>query len=146
MKVDLFTIADSVNVYEGKLVIVGTFDNIQADKCPFVFKPLGVAIKGSVEPHEYGKTYDAQLVLKKIRAKKPVAKLSFKMNFPKRRKGKKFSVIFAGNLVNVKFDSFGSYVLECKVGSKVVSQIDVNVVEKEPASKAKPKGKAKKNK
>ena len=143
MKVNLFTIADSVNVYEGKLVIVGTFDNIQAEECPFVFRPFGFALKASVEPHEYGKTYDCRLVLKKIRAKKPVAEVSLKMNFPKQQKGRKLSVVFAGNIGGVKFDSFGSYVLECKIGSKVVSQIDVNVVKKESANKAKQKGKAK---
>ena len=142
MKSNIFTVADSVNIYEGKLVIVGTFDNIQAEECPFTFKPFGIALKLSIEPQEYGKTYDGCIILRKRKAKKPIAKMLFQMNFPKPPKSSgRMSVAFAGNIGGVKFDSFGSYVLECRMGSGVVSQIDINVVKKKSASRAKAKQK-----
>lgn len=129
MKVNIFTVADSVNVYDqGKLVIVGTFDNIKADKCPFVFKPFGVALKFSVEPNDYGKTYDGRLVLRKAHTRKAVIEISIPISFPQRPKGKGISAVLAANIIGAKFDSFGAYVLELRVGSKIISDIKLNVI------------------
>lgn len=144
MKINIFAVADSVSVYEqGKLVIVGTFDNIQADKCPLVFRPFGVALKISAEPRDYGKKYDGRVVLRKFRTSKPIAEIPFPLNFPKQSAGKRIGAVFAANMSGVKFDSFGAYVLEFRVGSKVVSEIDLKVVKAKPS---KAKAKTKKNK
>jgi hypothetical protein len=143
MKINIFTVADSVNVYEqGKLVIVGTFDNIQAEKCPFVFRPFGVAIKFSAEPRDYNKSYNVVLVLRKAGTNKPMIKLPFPINFPKPPGRKRIAAILATNIGGAKFNSFGLYVLELKVRAKVVSKIYLKVVK----VKAVKKGKAARNK
>jgi len=130
MKVNILTFADSVNSYEGgKLVIVGTFDNVEADKCPFVLmKPIGVAIKLKAERNDYGKNYDGFLVLRKAGTKKAVIKLSFPVKFPQPPVQKGVSFVAGINLGGLKFDSFGTYILELKVGSKVISAIRLNMV------------------
>ena len=45
MKTVLFTIADSVELYEGKLVIVGVFDVINENTFPTTLWPVDLAIK-----------------------------------------------------------------------------------------------------
>jgi len=142
MKVNIFAVADSVNAYEqGKLVIVGTFDNIQAEKCPFVFKPFGVALKLSAERNDYGKSYECRLVLRKIGTSKVMAEIPLPLKFPKPRKGKRAAAILAANIVGAKFDSFGAYILELKVGSKVISEIQLNVIKTKSVNKKKKKKK-----
>ncbi len=138
MKVNIFAVADSVAVYEqGKLVIVGTFDNIQAEKCPFAFRPFGVALKLDAERGDYGKSYKARLVLRKIRTTKSLVELQLPLNFPKPSQGKRISGIFAANLGGIIFDSFGQYVFELRVGSKVVSSINLNVIKSKSTKKVK---------
>ena len=142
MKVNIFAVADSVNVYEsGKLVIVGTFDNIQAAECPFVFRPFGVALKISAEPQNYGKKYDGCVVLRKFRTSKPIVEMTFSLNFPKPSAGKRLGAVFTANMSGVKFDSFGAYVLEFRVGSKVVSAIVLKVIKVKSKGETKPKTK-----
>jgi len=138
MKLNIFTVADSVNVYEqGKLVIVGTFDNIQAEKCPFVFRPFGVAIKFSAEPRDYDKNYNGALVLRKAGTNKHMIKLPFPINFPRPKGRKRIAAILATNIGGAQFTSFGVYVLELKVGAKVISKIYLNVVKVKAVKKRK---------
>jgi len=129
MKVNIFTVADSVALYEqGKLVIVGTFDNIHSDGCPFVFRPFGIALKLTVGPRDYGKNYDGRLVLRKIHTSKAVVEMPVSLKVPRPPKGRGMSVIFAANIGNIKFESFGVYVFEFKVGSKVLADINLNII------------------
>lgn len=138
MKVNIFTVADSVNVYEGgKLVIVGTFDNININKCPFVFRPFGVALKFSVEPSDYGKRHNFRLALRKKGTQKALTELPFSVNFSKPPKGKSISATMAATIGGVKFESFGTYVLELKMDSKTISAINLNVVKVKSAENKK---------
>lgn len=150
MKVNIFAVADSVNAYEqGKLVIVGTFDNIQTEKCPFVFKPFGVALKLSAERNDYNKSYETRLVLRKMGTRKAIVEIPLPLKFTKPPKGKRIAAVLAANIVGAKFDSFGAYILELRVASKVISEIYINViktksVKKKETIKTKPEKKRKK--
>lgn len=131
MKVKIFTAADFVNVYErGKMVIIGTFDNIHTTKCPFVFRPFGVAVKFSLDKIEYGKSHKGLLILRKTNSKKPVVELPIDFKFPKKKKGKEFEGILTSQISNARFDSPGTYILELKVNSKVVCSTKIKVIEK----------------
>lgn len=137
MKVNIFTAADYVDTSAGRLTIVGAFDNIESDKCPFSFKPFGVAIKLILEPRDSGKTYEGHLVLRKAGTKKAIAKIQLSMNFVERTRKKINSLILALNLVGTKFDSFGTYILELKLGSQIVAFTKIKVVKKSQADKTK---------
>lgn len=120
MKTDIFVLADSVNIYErGKFVIVGTFDRIQSRDIPFVFRPFGIAIKIIGGKNDFGKKYDARLIIRKKHAKKPVHEAKLEIGFGPPKKEELSIVRAAYNIVGCKFDSYGIYWVEIEVlGSK----------------------------
>lgn len=147
MKVNIFTVADSVNVYEGgKLVISGTFDNIRTDKCPFMFKPFGVAIKLRPERRDSGKQYKSKLVLRKMGSKKAILEMPLPLSFPKKPTKEILSAVAVVIIGNAVFDSFGKYVLALKVGSDVISDLILNVIKAKSPKKKASKVKRKKEK
>lgn len=136
MKVNIFTVADSVNVYEdGKLVISGTFDNIRTDKCPFMFRPFGVAIKLRPEQRDYGKQYESKLVLKKVGRKKAIFEMPLQLKFSKKLTKKITNAVASVMIGGAVFDSFGEYVLALRVGSDVISDLRLNVIKAESPKK-----------
>jgi len=137
MKVNIFTAADYVDSSTGKLVIVGAFDNIETDECPFSFKPFGVAIKLILEPRDMGKTYEGQLILRKDKTVKPMFDLRTSQKIMTKH-GKKISSIILGlNIVGTRFDTFGTYILEFKIDSRIISSTKINVVKKSQSGQPK---------
>lgn len=141
MKANIFTAADYVDSSTGKLTIVGAFDNIESEKCPFAFKPFGVAIKLISEVRDRGRTYDGQLVLRKAGTKRAITKIQLKMDFKGSYKQKINSLVIGLNIVGAKFDSFGTYILELKAGSRIISSTKLKVVKKTKVKKLKRPGK-----
>jgi hypothetical protein len=139
MKVNLFTAADYVDTSSGKLTIVGAFDNINAVKCPFSFKPFGVAAKVLPEAKDFGKIYDCTLILKKEKAKKPVLEIPLKIHSKQVSKEKINSVLLGVNLIGAKFNSYGIYNLQLKHGKKTIASTKLKVV-REKAKEIQSKG------
>lgn len=137
MKANIFTAADYVDSSTGKLTIVGAFDNVESAKCPFVFKPFGVAIKLISEVRDRGRTYDGQLVLRKAGTKRAITKIRLSMDFKGSYKQKISSLVIGLNIVGAKFDSFGTYILELKAGSRIISSTKIKVVKKTKVKKPK---------
>lgn len=144
MKANIITAADYVDTSTGKLTIVGAFDNIDTDKCPFVFKPFGVAIKLVAEPRDRDRSYEGYLVLRKAGTKKPILKILLMMTSKGWSKHKINSLVAALNVVGAKFDSFGTYILEVKFGSRIIASTKINVFKKPKEDKSKKTKKAKK--
>jgi len=137
MKANIFTAADYVDTSAGRLTIVGAFDNIESDKCPFSFRPFGIAIKLISELRDLGKTYEGHLFLRKAGTKKPIVKIQMSMNFEKGSQKKINALIIALNMVGAKFDSFGTYILELKTGPRIISSTKIKVVRKPKPVKTK---------
>ncbi len=55
MNIEILTLADNVQQYDGKLVIVGTFNDITAPKIPHVVPEMVVACKVEFQKDEAGK-------------------------------------------------------------------------------------------
>lgn len=146
MKVNIFTAADYVDSSGGRLTIVGAFDNIESEKCPFTFKPFGMAIKLMAEPRDRDKTYDGSLVVRKSGSKKLLAKIQLSLNFQGQTPQKTNSLNMALNLLGAKFDSFGTYFLELQVGSRMIASTKISVVKKPQVDNAKKVKKRKKKK
>jgi len=132
MKVNIFTAADFVNTYSGKLTIVGAFDNIEQQKCPFTFRPFGVAIKLIAEASDFRKTNKGHLVLRKLGSKKTILDISVFIKPTKMHRKKINSVSLAMNIGGAKFESFGSYILELTFGTKTIGFTKINVVQVKP--------------
>jgi len=137
MKTTVFTAADYVDVYAGKLMIVGTFDNIMAEKCPITFKPFGVAVKMLLEAHDKGKVFAGRLTLANAKTKKLVFKLNIRTQLDVVSREKVNSIAMAFNLGGVRFDSFGEYQLDLRLGSRLRASTRLNVVKAKPSEKNK---------
>ena len=141
MKVNIFTAADSVNLYGGKLVIVGAFDNIKAEQCPFFFKPFGVALKAVADIRDYGREYDGLLILRRRVTKKALLEMPVKLVFAKRQRGRQVGAVMCASIFGIRFDSFGRYALEFIIGSKLICATSLDVIEVKLKSKKKKKKK-----
>ena len=136
MKTVLFIHADSVEIYEsGKLVIVGVFDTVNINKLPAILRPFGVAGKVVAEKRDYGKTYDAQVVFKKVGARKPLIELPVRLKFIKPKQPRLTACVFTLHFPPIKFETAGAYVFELRIGSKVLSDARVDVIKLKPTKK-----------
>lgn len=54
MKIDIFTLCDSAQEYNGKLVIVGTFNTITCPSFPAIHPEMSVVARISLLPEESG--------------------------------------------------------------------------------------------
>jgi hypothetical protein len=130
VKIKIFTAADYVDATSGKLTIVGAFDNIESPKCPFIFKPFGIAIKILCEPRYAGRFYKGAIVLRGPIMIRPVASIPIGINFPKKPEKKIQSVTLTVNVVGAEFKTFGEYILEFKLKNKIIDAIKLRVVHK----------------
>lgn len=64
MYVDIFTLCESAQEYGGKLVIVGTFNRIIADKFPFAYPELAIVARIGFTKEEKG-MHHLELSMKK---------------------------------------------------------------------------------
>ncbi|MBL7215340.1 MAG: hypothetical protein ISS71_06655 [Phycisphaerae bacterium] len=131
MKSVIFALADSVNTYEGgKLVISGTFDRIISTDVPFTFRPFGIAIKIFGEKKDYGKSYDAELTIRKKGSNRKNIEIPINIQFkkPLRTVGLIHAVL-AYNIMSINFEVFGIHVVEVHVKNvsnrkKLLASID----------------------
>jgi hypothetical protein len=130
MKVSIFTAADYVDSSNGRLTIVNAFDNIEADTLPIIFKPFGIAIKAICEIKDRGKIYKGEIVFKRILSEKFIFKVPIMIKFPSGPHKKIWSVVSGINVIGIKLDSFGKYVLELKIRGKIISAIKLRVIHK----------------
>jgi hypothetical protein len=120
MKIDVFVLADTVELYGGRLVIVGIFDKFIADGIPAFTRPIGLALKIQGEKKDYDKTYDAHLILRKTNSKKILIDLTIPIVFKKPVDEAGIYFVSAMYIGSLKLISWGKYVFELKVASKVI--------------------------
>jgi len=134
MKQVYFLVADSVHRFaEGKIVVVGIFDVINAKAVPILFRPFGVAIRLEAGKTQEGRTYKGVLTLSKFRSAKPMFSASWTITFGKRDRGAPASAVLAMTVPFVQFESFGTYVFEVKTGRRCVASTKLYVREVEEA-------------
>jgi len=146
MKLNVFVLADNVELYASRLVIVGIFDKFVADEMPTFTRPIGLAFKIQGEKKDYGKTYDdAHLILRKTNSKKILIDLTLPIEFKKPTDEAGTHFVGAMHIGPLKLISWGKYVFELKVASKVIGGTSFFAVKpkkkttKKKAKKKKPK-------
>lgn len=65
MKVDILTLCDSAQEYNGKLVIVGTFNTIKAKEYPSIHSGFSVVARIIFDENERENNYDIEISIKK---------------------------------------------------------------------------------
>ncbi len=65
MRVDILTLCDSAQEYNGKLVIVGTFNTIKAKEYPSVHSGFSVVARIIFDEDERENNYDIEISIKK---------------------------------------------------------------------------------
>lgn len=149
MKSVIFTLADSVNMYEGgKLVISGTFDKILSPDVPFTFRPFGIAIKIAGEKGDFGKNHEAELIIRKKGSSKNILQQPINIQFKKPSKTVELAhAILAYSIMSINFDEFGVHVIELHVKNtsgrkKILTSIDFIIEKQEVPQVTTPKKKA----
>lgn len=119
MQIEIFTICDSAQVYAGKAVISGAFNQITVKKLPVVLSNLTLAVRIAFEKEESGdKTFffylknpDGSLLI-------PELKCEAKQNLPLEKQGP--IITYDLNLVlgNIMFSQCGTYTVTMKLDGK----------------------------
>ena len=140
MKQAYFIVANSAHVFPGaKMVIVGTFDTIYAKAVPFMFEPLGVAVRLYADRAEEGKEYEGVLRLQKAGGKNPTFEMNVAFGFPESEGEAPSSALLALMIGPLRFEEEGHYVFEILVDKKPVAWTDLYVrVREEPSGQGNP--------
>lgn len=112
MEYEIFTICDNAQNYNGKLVIVGTFDTIFSQGFPFVFESFSVAIKINCLTEEF-KNGMLQAHLKEEKGGKDVC-APFTIQVPIDRNRTEQVITLVLNFNKVIFNEPGEYYIELK--------------------------------
>ena len=120
MKSMIFVTADSVEVYGGKLVIVGVFDSVRCTSFPVTIRPFGLAIKLVADKRDYGKERSAKVIMRKSRTSKAIYEVFIKTKF-KKPTGKKLpTAVISISSGPQTLQEPGKYLFELKVGDEVI--------------------------
>ena len=130
---EIFTVCDSAENYNGKLVIVGTFDVLGGNSFPLDFRPFALALRLRFSSKEFG---DHQILLKMIDEEGTVlnkieGQISIASPDPSVHYAT-FSQVF--NFGPTKFNSPGRYSFELYIDGEWISGLPLNVVRAENGS------------
>lgn len=130
MKIEIFTKADNVQVYENRFVIIGTFDSITSSEVPFVFRPFNIALKAIAEKKDIEKNYACHICIRKKRNRKRIVEVPFELKFQKPSEKESNSIIQINTIINnIRIDSWGLYVIEFLVNNRVLASSEFAVKE-----------------
>lgn len=122
MVVDIFTLCDSAKDYNGKLVIVGTFDTISAKEFPFNYQGLAIVARIVMENHEKGK-HPIEISIKKDKENtflmEPMRAEIDNSNLITKRGT--LNLIF--NMNNLTIPTEGEYIVILKIGDYITESI-----------------------
>ncbi len=127
MKTSIFTIADYVTEQNGKLIIIGSFDNWISKKFPFRTTPFGIAIKSYAEDSDYGKEKPMLIEIKLQGKEKAIFTISGKIRYPAKKIGKVTAINTMFMITSIDIEKPGIYEVICKIDNKVQSSFFVEV-------------------
>lgn len=119
MQIEIFTICDSAQVYAGKAVIAGAFNQVVAKSLPVIMQNLTLAVRVAFEKSEVGdRTFYFQLKNPDGTLLIPDLRCETKQNIPLEKQGP--LTTFDMNIVigNVAFNQYGVYTVTMKFDDK----------------------------
>ena len=134
MKLSIFTLADYVTTQNGKLIIVGSFDQMSSDTFPFNANPFGVALKWYVEKEDYGRQRDINVEIRSQKTNEVVFEVGTHMEHPSKA-SETVDVATLQFMIRLQvFPSPGIYIVECKEGKKSISKIELDIKKTKPVT------------
>lgn len=118
MTVDIFTLCDSAKEYQGKLVIVGTFNTIVANQFPTIYPELAIVARAIMKQEEKGE-HNLEVSVKKDNEDVYIIN-PFKLNVNNSDLEAEIgnvNLIFNAN--NISIPSEGKYIVTLKIGDTV---------------------------
>jgi hypothetical protein len=126
MEIEIFTVADFAQDYSGKLVISGTFDQINTRTLPAVHPLCSIAIRLRFANSESG---EYQFALKVITPeRKELVNAKGPINVKKSLTVDYSAVNLVLNLQNLKFETIGKYAVELYLDDDWKSGISIHVI------------------
>ena len=125
MKVDIFTLCDSAQEYNGKLVIIGTFNGIYAKEFPTIHPEFALVARVIFSETEKG-IHNFEFSIKKSDKEEfllPIGKMTAD-NSDSKGKDTAVNVVVKGN--NILIAEPGTYIVTLKVDDKIWES-DLNV-------------------
>lgn len=121
MQIDIFTLCDSSQVYEGKMVIMGALSNIAANSVPFNVPMITLAARMSYDDSDLGcKTFS--LYVSSPNGKTIVGPFNNQMDLEKKAPGLA-NVNINIVLNNITFEEFGTYTAILNVDGKEYKRV-----------------------
>lgn len=125
MKVEIFSVCDAVQDYNGKLSILGTFDTIFTRQMPVVHPILGIASKIRFESQEIGK-YKIKITIVGDNGKIHIDGIDGELEV--KQAPEKTSVVnLAINITNLNITTFGEYTVNLMINDEAISSIPLYV-------------------
>ena len=111
MEIEIFTLCDFAQDNNGKLTVVGTFDNINSKQFPVTQPNFCVACRLRFAEKEAG-THDMRLRFIDGNGNELLQPIQGQMNIPAAKNGQYSTVNLVFNLNNIKFEKAGRYSFE----------------------------------
>jgi hypothetical protein len=119
MEIEIFTLCDHASDFQGKLVIVGTFDVIFSKTFPAVHPSCAIVCRIRFSDKELGQ-HKLKLKLIDSSSKDIVPPIEGDMNIEKPKTGQSATINFLLNLAQLKFDDQGRYSFELYIDDEWV--------------------------
>lgn len=134
MDCTLALLADAANREEnGKLNVLGVFDQFYSDKFPYAVPQFFVVIRLTAGPAEFGTKKDVQLVLLDPDGGTIGPRLGGKTTVPKPESGSRASIELILRMVGVPFPKAGNYAIAVLVNGEEKASIPIEVVQRKLA-------------
>lgn len=120
MQIEIFTLCDNAQVYAGKAVVIGAFNQIKAQKLPVIMPSLTLAVRVVFEKSEAGgKTFYVEI--KNPDGTLLIPELKCDTKQPEKNNEQDALITYDLNLVfgNIIFNQYGSYFVNMKYGDKL---------------------------
>jgi hypothetical protein len=115
MDIEVLVICDSAQIYQDKLVVVGTFNTIYAEHCPFVYPAFSLACRLNYTDSNESGTKDVKIAIIDEKGQSIMPVMDFSVAIPYDIRESYISNIVAG-FANIKFDNFGRYSIRISIG------------------------------
>ena len=131
MKLDFAFLADTAEVINGKLYVMGgAFDTLWLPSKPFIQPRLSLVMKIEFSPNELDRTHKLEIILMNADGKK-MATVNGEVRLsrnPKSQPGYPDNFISVINFNNLKFDDYGDYSFDVMANDTSLKSIPLRVV------------------
>lgn len=125
MLTEIFTLCDSAEDYNGKLIIVGTFNNIYAPSFPATHPTLSIVAKVAFDADETNEKHLFRIYIRKSDEEITLMDTGYHDVVLINRGGGKIYSNFVLRANNLAFPKQGEYMVNLEIDEKLVAQTSI---------------------